>query len=146
MNNRGITLLELLIVVVVLGIVGSFGVVAVGNIVENTAKKVDQENAEILEDVIKTAAVDGTLIIQSNRLYNTSSNRAYSGTGSWFFEDMKGYIDNRVRPQSEVAKNNYNKDGDSKYKFLFSVKNGDIEIFYYDSNKTKIVLVTFRID
>lgn len=146
MNNKAVTLVELLIVIVVMGIISAFSVISVGNIIENTNQKVDDGNVEILEDAIQKAAYDGTLKIQNNKIYNTVSNRSYSGTGTWFFEDMLGYIENRVQPQSEVAQNNYNKDGNNGSKFLFYVKNGDISIFYYDSDKNKIVLNTFRID
>jgi|LGVF01.2.fsa_nt_gb type IV pilus assembly protein PilA len=37
-NNKGVTLVELLIVIVVLGIISAFAVPAVGNIIENTRK------------------------------------------------------------------------------------------------------------
>ena len=36
MNQKGITIIELLIVIVVIGLISAFGVVAVGNIIENT--------------------------------------------------------------------------------------------------------------
>jgi len=146
MNYRGVTLLELLIVIVVLGIISAFAATSAGNIIENTAVKVDERNAEILEDVITTAAADGTLIIKSNRLFNTETNRAYSGTGQWFFDDMGGYLENKVVPQSNVAKNTYNKDGSKGYKFLFSVKNNNVTIFYYDDSKKVVNLNTFPLN
>jgi hypothetical protein len=79
------------------------------------------------------------LIIKNNRLFNTVSNRWYSGTGSWFNDDMLLYLDSRVRPQSKVASHNNNLDGDHKYKFWFSVKNNTVDIFYYDDTKAKII-------
>ena len=144
MNKFGVTLIELLIVIVVMGLIAAFSVITVGNIVENTAVKVDEQNAEILEDVMKTAYLDGTLTIKNNRVWNNSSNRGYSGTGSWFFEDMDGYLENRVRPQSEVAKNRHNIDGDGLYKFWFLVSGDDVSIFYWDENRQRVILSTFE--
>ena len=37
-NNKGVTLVELLIVIVVMGIIAAFAIPAVGTIIENTQK------------------------------------------------------------------------------------------------------------
>lgn len=146
MNNNGVTLIELLIVIIVLGIISAFSVISVANIVENTSIKADAHNAEVLEESVLTAYEEGVIIIKNNRLYNTVSKRAYSGTGSWFFEDMDPYLDIRVRPQSKVAANPYNVDGDKQYKFWFTVRGRDVDLFYYDENRDKVILNTFTLD
>jgi hypothetical protein len=58
-----------------MGILAAFSINVVGNIVESTAIKADEHNAEVLEEVITTAFDDGVLIIKNNRLFNTVSNR-----------------------------------------------------------------------
>ena len=42
LNQKGITLLELLIVVIVLGVIASISIPAVGSIVENTQVRADE--------------------------------------------------------------------------------------------------------
>ena len=48
MNNKGLTLVELLITIVVLGIIGGFTGVSVGTIIHNTRVKVDSLNVDTL--------------------------------------------------------------------------------------------------
>jgi len=141
MNQKGVTLVELLIVIVVMGVISAFSIVALGDIITNTSQQVDEYNIKLLEDKIELAMADGTLTVKNNRLFNTVTNRAYGGTGSWFVEDMVNYLGSRVIPVVEEAKNPYNQDGgDGKYKFFFNVKTDKIEIFYYDTSRVKVVL------
>ena len=51
-NQKGVTLVELLIVIVVLGIISALSVVAVGNIVRNTENGVFVENIRAIERAI----------------------------------------------------------------------------------------------
>jgi prepilin-type N-terminal cleavage/methylation domain-containing protein len=51
MSNKGLTLVELLIVIVVIGIIGGFTGVSVTNIVHNTRVKVDSRNVDTLNSV-----------------------------------------------------------------------------------------------
>lgn len=145
MKNRGVTLIELLIVIVVMGIIATFTIILVDDIIENTKDKVDLRNAEILEDTIKQAYYFGDIEIRNNRLYNTVSERAYSGTGTWFFDDMDGYIDNRVEVQSEVGQNNYNLNG-GYYKFWFDLDGTEVTIYYYNSERQKVNIYTFILE
>ena len=48
MNNKGVTLVELLISIVVLGIIAGFTGVAVGTVIHNTKVKVDSLNVDTL--------------------------------------------------------------------------------------------------
>ncbi len=145
MNYKGITIVELLITIVVMAIIATFTIITVGDIIKNTRDNVDLRNAEMLEDTIKQAYDFGEIEIRNNRLYNTVSERAYSGTGTWFFEDMDGFIDNRVEVQSEVGANKHNLNG-GYYKFWFDVSGNEVTIFYYDENKDKVNIHTFILD
>lgn len=67
MNNKGVTLIELLIVIVVLGIISAFAIPAVGTIIENTNKDAILADAIAIENAAKlycashTCAADETL-------------------------------------------------------------------------------------
>lgn len=143
MNNKAVTLTELLIVIVIMGILSTIGAISVSRIIEDTRADADEHNVQIIEDAILRASIDGVLIIKNNQIYNTVSKRAYSGTASWFFEDMIDYIDSQVRPQASVALNRHNHTGDEIYKFWFQLNGNDVSIFYYDSNRNRIILSTF---
>ena len=53
MNNKGVTLIELLIVIVVLGIISAFAIPAVGTIIENTEKDAILADAIAIENAAK---------------------------------------------------------------------------------------------
>lgn len=143
MRDKGVTLIEVLIVIVIMGIIAAFAVPTIGNIVENAQSEVDDYNIEFLATTIETAYADGTLTIKNNRLYNNSTNRGYSGTGSWFVEDMGPYIGNRVIPQLEEANNSYNKDsGDGLIKYWFQVDGNNVHIYYWNDSREKVILTT----
>lgn len=145
MNNKGVSLVELLIVIVVLGIIATVTTINVVSITENTAKKVDASNAKSVNVAVEQAFDEGVLIIRNNRLYNTQTERAYSGTGTWFYDDMGDYMTNRIVPQSKEARNRYNKDG-STYKFRFLVRGNEVTIYYMDTAKKKVLLYTSVLD
>jgi prepilin-type N-terminal cleavage/methylation domain-containing protein len=50
-KNKGVTLVELLIVIVVIGIIGTFSVIMVNDIVHNTRVEVDSYNIAVLNDL-----------------------------------------------------------------------------------------------
>lgn len=55
MNNKGVTMIELLIVIVVLGIISTFSTVAVGRILDNVRKNTFAQNGVIFVDAAKDA-------------------------------------------------------------------------------------------
>ena len=55
MNNKGVTLIELLIVIVIMGIIASFGSIIVSEILENVRKNAFVTNATIIYDAGKDA-------------------------------------------------------------------------------------------
>ncbi len=53
-NNKGVTLVELLIVIVVMGLIAAFSIPAVGQIIENTNKDAVLNDALQVENAAKT--------------------------------------------------------------------------------------------
>jgi prepilin-type N-terminal cleavage/methylation domain-containing protein len=58
MNNKGVTITELLIVIVVMGIIGAFSIVRVSEIVKNTRINVDSFNLSFLNEVTEDYYLD----------------------------------------------------------------------------------------
>ena len=75
MNKKGVTLMEMMIVIIVMGIIASVTTISISTIIENQREKVDLANAEYLGDAISLAHLEGTIIIKNNALFNTDTNR-----------------------------------------------------------------------
>lgn len=136
--------MELMIVIIVMGILATVSIMSIDGILENQREKVDQANAEYLGDAISLAYLDGNITIKNNRLYNNDTERGYTGTGTWFFDDMTGYIQNRIVPEASIAQNRHNANGGT-YRFLFSVSGQEVTVFYYNENRGRIDLHTFTL-
>lgn len=76
-NNKGVTLVELLIVIVVMGIIAAFAIPAVGNIISNTQK-----------DAI---VADAIAVENAAQLYCSSNTCASNEALSW--ADLKDFVD-----------------------------------------------------
>ncbi|MEC9484394.1 MAG: prepilin-type N-terminal cleavage/methylation domain-containing protein [Candidatus Izemoplasma sp.] len=97
MNNKGVTLIELLIVIVVLGIISAFAIPAVGNIIENTEKGAVYNDALQIENAAKlycqtnatNTECDGT---DGRQIYWTQSEIDGAGTIDQN-EPLNSYVD-----------------------------------------------------
>ena len=80
-NNKGVTLVELLIVIVVMGIIAAFSIPAVGTIIENSQKDA------ILNDAIQ--------VENAAKLYCSSATGSNSCTSTQALKwsDIKAYVD-----------------------------------------------------
>ncbi|WP_108669436.1 competence type IV pilus major pilin ComGC [Peribacillus acanthi] len=58
-NQKGLTLVELLAVIVILGIIAAIAVPSIGNIIENSKKDAHAANAHMVISAAKIAKVDG---------------------------------------------------------------------------------------
>ena len=67
-NQKGLTLVELLAVIVILGIIAAIAVPAIGNIIENSRKDAQIANAEALYDATRLAQA-GENIASENAVY-----------------------------------------------------------------------------
>ncbi|MCF7925752.1 MAG: prepilin-type N-terminal cleavage/methylation domain-containing protein [Candidatus Izimaplasma sp.] len=82
MNNKGVTLIELLIVIVVLGIISAFAIPAVGSIIENTQRGAVYNDALQMENAAKLYCTENPTAVECG------------GTGSLTYaDDLSGYID-----------------------------------------------------
>jgi|GEM_PF-1231639 len=77
-NNKGVTLVELLVVIVVMGIIAGFAIPAVGNIIENANKD------SVLNDAIQ--------IENAAKLY-CSTNNCPSGVTTLQYSDLEDFLD-----------------------------------------------------
>lgn len=104
MTNKGVTLIELLIVIVVLGIISAFSVVAVGEIIKNTKIKADLNNLDTLNQATENYV---------NR-DNITTTDVFEGIDTDYYRIDSllslGYIDQRITPQQEDASFGWNVD------------------------------------
>ncbi|MEH7379779.1 prepilin-type N-terminal cleavage/methylation domain-containing protein [Bacillus sp. JJ1533] len=82
-NQKGLTLIELLAVIVILGIIAAIAVPAIGNVINNTKEK--------------AAYADAQQIIESARLYITAENPEFNANNKLALdqssEKFKAYYD-----------------------------------------------------
>ncbi|MGG3915678.1 type II secretion system protein [Rossellomorea vietnamensis] len=78
-NERGLTLVELLAVIVILGIIAAIAVPSIGNIIEKSR-----------EDAVKA---EGIQVLNAAKLY-VSSEKITEGTTSIGADQLKDYLDN----------------------------------------------------
>lgn len=96
MNNRqkGVSLIELLIVIIVLGIIASISVAAVGQIVENTRVDADEANAVRLNQATRLFHV-------SNPEREDFSDNSNTSKELMTILNETGFIDKMVEPQTK---------------------------------------------
>lgn len=97
MNNKGVTLAELLIVIVVMGIIAAITAVSVSNIVGDSKIKVDTFNLSTLNIVTERYSYDNVPV--NNDIFNR-----FSTNDERISElKVKGYIEGSVKPQQSGA-------------------------------------------
>jgi len=87
-NSKGITLVELLIVIVILGIIAAIAVPAVGNIVENAEKDAIIADAQQIESSAQTAAASEDWNVFD---YDWSNGEGSNGILSNILDDDNGF-------------------------------------------------------
>lgn len=65
-EQKGLTLVELLAVIVILGIIAGIAVPSIGGIIENSKEKADLANKEIIESAARIADLDGAEDVDTN--------------------------------------------------------------------------------
>lgn len=84
-NEKGITLIELLAVIVILGIVAAIAVPAIGNIIENAKKDAHIANARVMIEATRLLSISDSEIRPSNH-----GNKSFVPLGYLINE---GYLD-----------------------------------------------------
>ena len=102
MNNTGLTLVELLISIVVIGIIGGFSAVQVSNIIDNTQLKVDKAQVFTLNTATNFYAMDEDMDVLND--INLSDESRIQ-----LLYDM-GYTDKLIEAKTDNAIYTYNFD------------------------------------
>ncbi|QUP86315.1 prepilin-type N-terminal cleavage/methylation domain-containing protein [Exiguobacterium sp. PFWT01] len=111
-DERGLTLVELLVVVVILGIIAAIAVVAIGGIIENSKKDAMVADAKQMVSAAK-------LYVASNEVGNGAVIRFVGDVGSGEL-DAKNMIDTMKDPFGDTYSDGVVyvvKDGDNKYTY-----------------------------
>ena len=97
MNNKGMTLAELLIVIVVMGIIAGITAISVSNIISDSKIKVDSFNLSTLNIVTERYSYDNN-IINNDVFYNLTNNKDRIS-----LLKTNGYIEGPVKAQQSGA-------------------------------------------
>ncbi len=140
MNQEGVTLLELLIVVVVIGIVATFTVQSFTGVLGKTKEYVDEINVKYISRKLEELFITDVLEVNGNKIYNNETRRNYTGTGRVFYRDLESYLGKRIIPITDEVQNDYNKTSDRYYRYRFDVHEEYVDIYYFDVDKSKVVV------
>ena len=92
-NNKGETLVELLIVIVVMGIIAAFAIPSVGNIIENTNKDAILNDAIQVENAAKLICVQTVCAADEALTYGEIAPYIDGLTGTYYTEVAVGTDD-----------------------------------------------------
>ena len=90
-------------------------------------------------NALRYGLLDGTLIVDGNRVKNTKTGTRYQGTGYVFYDQMSDFLSTRIVLLSDEANNSRNasnRDGEMKY--YFKISGDNIIIFYNDQDGSDI--------
>lgn len=100
-NQKGLTLVELLAVVVILAIVAAIAFVLIGNVIENSKKDAHVANAQQVISAVKLAEASGDIKWETNKADVTKLETIGSLVDPW---DKKKYTTAEVIKEKEIYK------------------------------------------
>jgi len=104
MNNKGLSIIELLVVMVVIGIISAFAMISVTAIIENTKAKADLHNLDTLNTATENYIMQNSI----------ESGDVFEGIDTDYYRIEKllneGYIDIRVTPKQDGSSFGWNID------------------------------------
>ncbi|MFT9849859.1 prepilin-type N-terminal cleavage/methylation domain-containing protein [Aneurinibacillus sp. REN35] len=125
-NQRGLTLIELLAVIVILGIIAAIAIPSIGGIIENSKTKAHKANA--------------LMILDAARLYDVDKNQ-----GGGNFTIATDASDNNLKPDQALVANGYldaiPKDptqSSANYGYIVVQKNAGVFTVTLGSNSTTL--------
>ncbi|TMW71892.1 prepilin-type N-terminal cleavage/methylation domain-containing protein [Alteribacter natronophilus] len=127
-NEKGLTLVELLAVIVILGIIAAIAIPAIGNIMDNSRKDAHIANAE--------QAVNSARLMVTTGVHNYSEVTANSENGVYLFYDGEHFdlVDN------DYMENLPSNPSGEDYKIVVEYNDGDylVEIDNHITSKVNI--------
>ncbi|SER67341.1 prepilin-type N-terminal cleavage/methylation domain-containing protein [Salisediminibacterium halotolerans] len=137
-NQKGLTLVELLAVIVILGIIAAIAVPAIGNIIDNAREDAHESNAESLYNAARLAVTSE----------NETDETTFSGVSNGDEDNLvdNGYLDSyMIDPESDneeygTAEVTYDPDGDgdSMSQYKISLTTDDETIIYEEQTISDI--------
>nr|WP_052659512.1 prepilin-type N-terminal cleavage/methylation domain-containing protein [Bacillus alveayuensis] len=121
-NEKGLTLIELLAVVVILGIIAAIAVPSIGGLINKTKDDALKADAVQVLNAAKLYVTTNTRVVDEEINKSTDDPKSYTITN----ELLDGYLDNKPESYSVTV---YKEDGKYKYKEISVTKNGKIARF-----------------
>ncbi|WMT19359.1 pilus assembly FimT family protein [Parageobacillus toebii] len=132
-NERGLTLIELLAVIVILGIIAAIAIPAIGGLIDNSKKDAHVSNAQQMINAAKIAVTADKDLIPNNGKYTVISLKYLEDEG--YLETVKdpdGDTDSYTKGPSTGNQISENQSGDPKagYSYVL-IRNNNNKLSYY---------------